>query len=147
MKKELSEQVFPIENYTDKIHFAVKASMSKYSHLSFTLHQLRPYLAAGYPWLKTLTERQAQLLDQIILTSLKKLIQLGLVKRVSSKVQVEPQWQWASKVAESGYTNVTSEDEVAQTEDAKKAVGRRALGGKTLHRLNNEKIKLGLLHK
>ena len=139
--------VFPVENYTDRIHLGVKATMSSYSHLSFTVTQLFPYLQQGYPWLKNLSEKQDVLLKQIIKTALTKLIQLGLVKRVSSKVQVEPQWQWASKVAESGYTNVTSEDEVAQTEDAKKAVGRRALGGKTLHRLNNEKAKLGLLHK
>jgi hypothetical protein len=119
--------------------------MANYSHLSFTLHQLRPYLQAGYPWLKNLTERQATLLDQIIKTGLAKLIQMGMVKKVTSKVSVESQWQWASKVAESGYTNVTSDDDVAQTDEAKKAVKRRAVGGRSLWKLNGQ-AKLGLLH-
>lgn len=137
--------VFPVENYTDKIHFGVKSQMERFSHLSFTIHQLRPYLQAGYPWLKTLSERQATLLDQIIKTGLAKLVQLGLVKRVTSNVQIEPQWQWASKVAESGYTNITSDDSVAHTDEAKKACRSRAIGGRSLHRLNG-KMKLGQLH-
>lgn len=137
--------VFPVENYTDKIHVGVKVTMANYSHLSFTIHQLRPYLQAGYPWLKNLTERQGTLLDQIIKTGLAKLIQLGLVKKVTSKVSVESQWQWATKVAESGYTNVTSEDDVAQTDEAKKAVKRRAVAGRSLWKLNGP-AKLGLLH-
>jgi hypothetical protein len=145
MKKEISEMVWPVENYTDKIHTGVKATMANYSHLSFTLHQLRPYLERGYTWLKNPTEKQSVLLDKIIKTSLAKLIQLGLVKKITSSVQVEPQWQWASKVAESGYKDVTSQDDVAQTEEAKKAVGRRAIGGRSLWKLNN-KPKLGLLH-
>ena len=133
--------VWPVENYTDKIHTGVKAVMANYSHLSFTLGQLRPYLQYGYPWLKNPTERQGALLDQIIKTGLTKLIQLGKVKKITSKVQVEPQWQWASTVADSGYVNVTSADDVAQTEEAKKAIGRRAIGGRTLHRLNKENIQ------
>jgi len=145
MKKELSDQVFPVENYTDKIHFGVRSQMQRFSHLSFTISQLIPYVQSGYPWLKTLDERQTALLKQIMITGLKKLIQLGLVKKVTSKVQVEPQWQWATKVAESGYTNVTSEDDVAQTDEAKKAVKRRAVGGRSLWKLNG-KAKLGLLH-
>jgi hypothetical protein len=145
MKKELHQQIFPVENYTDKIHTGVKFSMEKYSHLAFTISQLRPYLQAGYPWMKDLTERQINLLDQIIKTGLTKLVQLGKVKKVSSKVSVEPQWQWAAKVAESGYTNITSEDSVAQTDEAKKAVGRRALGANNLWRLNGNG-KFGQLH-
>lgn len=137
--------VWPVENYTDKIHAGVKATMANYSHLSFTLHQLRPYLERGYVWLKSPNERQSVLLDQIIKTGLAKLVQLGMVKKVTSKVSVESQWQWSSKVAESGYTNITSNDEVAQTVEAKRAVGRRAIGGQTLWRLNKP-AKLGQLH-
>jgi len=137
--------IFPVENYTDKIHFGVKSQMEKYSHLSFTIGQLKPYLQSGYPWLKDLSERQDILLKQIIKTGLAKLVQLGMVKKVTSKVQVEPQWQWASKVAESGYTNITNENEVAQTDEARKAASRRAIGGRSLHRLNG-KAKLGQLH-
>lgn len=145
MKKALTEQVWPVENYTDKIHTGVKATMQTYSHLSFTLLQLRPYLERGYTWLKNPDEKQSALLDKIITTGIRKLIQAGKVKRVSSKVSVEPQWQWATTVAASGYTNITSDDDVAQTDEAKKATSRRSIGARTLWRLNN-KPKLGVLH-
>ena len=76
-----------------------------------------------------------------------KLVQSGKVKKVTSSVSVEPQWQWAADVSENeGFTNVTSEDSVAQTDEARKAAGRRAIGGRTLWRLNG-KACLGLLHK
>ena len=144
--KPLSAQIFPVVNYTDKIHTGVKATLASQSHLSFTIAQIVPSLQRGYPWLKNLDERQTVLLKQLIKTGLTKLVQLGLVKAVSSKVQVDAQWQWASKVSESGYTNVTSEDSVAQTDEAKKKVSRRALGGSSLWRLNNSKVKLGQFH-
>ena len=140
MKKDLQDQVFPVKGYTDKIHFGVKHQMQRFSHLSFTISQLRPYVQSGYPWLADLNERQETLLNQIMKTALRKLEQLNLVKKVTSKVSVESQWQWASKVADSGYTNITSNDEVAQTVEAKRAVGRRAIGGQTLWRLNKEKV-------
>jgi hypothetical protein len=145
MKKELSEQVWPVENYTDKIHVGIKATFRTNHWLSFTLHQLRPFLERGYSWLKNPTEKQSQLLDKIIQTGIKKLIQEGSLKKVSSTVSVESQWQWAADVSESGYTNVTSVDSVAKTEEAKKGVGRRALGAMSLWRLNN-KGKFGQLH-
>lgn len=137
--------VFPVEGYTDKIHFAVKFKMGEYSHLAFSIAQLRPYIQAGYPWLKTLSEQQRILLDKIIGTAMGKFVQLGLIKKVTSNVSVESQWQWASKVADSGYKNITNDDDVAQTDEARKAVGRRGIGGRSLHRLNG-KAKLGLLH-
>ncbi len=135
--------VFQAENYTDKIHTAVKYKMGEYSHLAFSIAQLRPYVQAGYPWLKNLNEHQRAILDKIIGTAMGKLVQLGLVKKVTSKVSVESQWQWASKVAESGYTNITNEDGVAQTDEARKAVGRRGIGGQTLWKLNQPIRGLG----
>ena len=146
MKKELSEQVWPVENYTDKIHTGIKATFRTNHWLSFTLSQLRPFLERGYVWLKNPSEKQSQLLDKIILTGIKKMIQEGSLKKVTSTVSVEAQWQWAADVAESGYTNVTSNDSIAQTEAAKKGVGRRALGAMSLWCLNNENAKLGQLH-
>ena len=143
--KPLSAQIFPVENYTDKIHTGVKATLSRQSGISFTIAQIIPSLQRGYPWLAKLDERQTVLLRQLIKTGLTKLVQLGLVKQVFSTVQVDPQWQWASKVEESGYINVTSDDNVAQTDEAKKKVARRALGGRSLHRLNG-KGKFGQLH-
>jgi hypothetical protein len=145
MKKDLQDQIFPVKDYTEKIHIGVRQSMVSNSHLSFTVAQLFPFLQRGYPWLKTLNERQETLLKQIIKTALTKLVQKGEVKKVFSTVQVEPQWQWASKVAESGYTNITSDDEIAQTDDAKKAIKSRSIGARSLWKLNG-KAKLGLLH-
>jgi hypothetical protein len=144
--KPLSEQIFPVENYTDKIHVGVKAQMKRFAHLAFTISQLRPYVQSGYPWLKTLDERQTSLLDQIMKTGLAKLVQQGLVKKVSSKVSVEKQWQWAANVADSGYTNVTSEDSVASTPEALKKSSRRAVGAMSLWRLNGKGL-FGQLHK
>jgi len=145
MRKTVGEMVWPVENYTDKIHSAVKFTMEHYSHLAFSIEQIRPFLERGYPWLKDPNERQLALLNQLIRSAMTKLVQLGKVKRVSSAVSVETQWQWASAVASSGYTNITSNDEVAQSEEAKKAVARRATGGRSLWLLNS-KPKLGVLH-
>jgi len=33
MKKQISEMVWPVEDYTGKIHMGVKATMATYSHL------------------------------------------------------------------------------------------------------------------
>jgi len=137
--------VWPVEDYTGKIHMGVKATMATYSHLSFTLHQLRPYLERGYSWLKNLSPEQSVLLDRIITTALAKLVQSGQVKKVTSKVQVERQWQWSSKVAASGYTDITSQDEVATTNEAKKAIKDRAIGARELWVLNG-RPKLTVLH-
>jgi hypothetical protein len=42
--------------------------------------------------------------------------------------------------------NVTSTDSVAQTDEAKKAIGRRSIGARSLWRLNHLTPKLGILH-
>lgn len=145
--KQLNEQIFPVENYTDKVNLAVKMVMLRQPNLSFTVAQLRPGVRAGYPWLSgKLNERQASLLDQIIKTALTKLVQQKFIKKVTSHVQVEPQWQWASAVVNGGYINITSEDDTANTPEAMKNTGRRALGARALWRLNNSKVKLGVLH-
>lgn len=145
MRKTVGEMVWPVENYTDKIHSGVKFTLQNYSHLAFSIEQIQPFLERGYPWLKNPNERQAALLNQLIRGGMTKLVQLGKVKKVSSRVSTEPQWQWASAVSESGYTNVTSEDEVAKTPEAQKAVTRRAAGGRSLWLLNS-KPRLGVLH-
>jgi len=147
MKKDLQEMVWPVENYTDKIHTGIKTMFQLRHWLTFTIPQMREHLVRGYPWLANPTARQTELLDKIIKTGIQKLIQSGKVKKVLSVVSVEPQWQWAADVVENdGFTNVTSEDSVAQTDEAKKAAGRRAIGGRTLWKLNG-KACLGLLHK
>lgn len=144
--KEINEYVWPVENYTDKIHTALKAMFSLYPHLSFTKDQMLPYLVKGYPWLSNPTERQTALLKQIIKTGITKLIQTGKVKKVTSKVSVDDQWQSTAGTTDSGMINVTSEDSVAHSETALKAISRRAVGARTLHKFNNEKPKFGILH-
>ncbi len=143
--KDISEQVWPVENYTDKIHSGLKAMFSLYPHLTFTVDQMRAHIVRGYNWLANPNDRQTALLNKIIQTGIKKLIQANRVKKVTSNVSVESQWQAASAVADSGYVNVTSEDSVAQTDDAKKACERRAIGGRSLWKLNGNG-KFGLLH-
>lgn len=145
MKRDLSTMVFPVENYTDKIHFAMKMMFSSRPWLSFTIQQMKEHLQKGYNWLKELDERQSQLLNKLIKTGIQKQIQLGNVKKVSSSVSVDGQWQWAVTVKDSGYKNVTSDDDVAQSEEAKKAINRRAIGGRSLWKLNGQ-AKLGQLH-
>lgn len=144
--KNKSEFVWPIENYTDKIHQAIKIMFSSYPWLSFTLPQMKIHLVRGYDWLVVSTDQQKQLLDKIIHTAIKKLIQAGKVKKVTSKLSVDNQWQSTSGAAESGMINVTSEDSVAHSEAALKAIQRRAIGARTLHKFNQEKPKFGLLH-
>jgi hypothetical protein len=145
MKKEISEFVWPVENYTDKIHSAIKAMFSLYPHLSFTVDQMLPFLVKGYPWLANPTERQTALLKKIIKTGIQKLVQLNRIKKVHSKLTVDSQWQSAAAVAESGMVNITSDDSVAHTDAALKAIGRRAIGCQSLWKLNGTG-KFGQLH-
>jgi hypothetical protein len=144
--KALTEQIFAVSNYTDKIHLAVKMIMARQPNLSFTVAQIRPGVRAGYPWLSgKLTEQQTDLLDKLIGRALAKLVQQRFIKKVTSKVQVDSQWQWAATVSESGYVSLTSDNDVANTPEAIKASSRRALSARSLWRLN-QKAKLGILH-
>lgn len=137
MSKSVAEFVWPVEGYTDKIHSGMKIMFQMNPNLSYTVDQMKEHLTRGYSWLKDPNDHQSAVLKKLITTGIKKLIQLGLVKKVTSSVSVEAQWQSAKGVAVSGYTNVTSEDAVAKTDAAKKAAKGRAVGGQTLWRLNN----------
>lgn len=128
--------VWPHLNYTDKIHSALRYMFSAQPHLSFTSEQMKSHIVKGFEWLKNNNKKQDQLLDKIIKTGIQKLIQSGKVSKVTSRVSVDAQWQATSSVAESGYTNITSSDSVATSDDAKKAISRRAIGTKKLWELN-----------
>ena len=132
-----AEMVWPVEGYTDKINFGIRMAFQSFPWLSFTKGQIKTQLTKGYVWLKVTNDRQSVVLDKLISTGVKKLIQSGKVKKVTSNISVEPQWQAASTVAESGYINVTSEDSVAKTSEALKAISRRSIGSTALYRLNN----------
>lgn len=144
MKKETSEMVWPVENYTDKIHTALKVMFQLRPWLTYTIEQMKAHVVRGYPWLANPSERQTVLLNKIIKTGIQKLVQGGLVKKVTSKTATESQWQSARGVDES-HINITSEESVAQTPEAVKAIGRRALGGRSLWRLNTTP-KLSVCH-
>ena len=139
-----SEMVFPIENYTDKVHYGIRMMFLTYPHLSFTIPQMKQHLSRGFELLKECNEHQNELLGKLVATGIKKQIQLGLAKKVTSNVSVESQWQATSGVSVSGMVNITSEDSVAKTDKARHAARRRALGGMTLHLLNNERIMHGV---
>jgi hypothetical protein len=137
--KEIQDFVWPVENYTDKIHTGIKIMFSQRHWLSFTIPQMREHLTKGYTWLSNPNQRQISVLNKIIKTGIQKWLQKGLVKKVHSSTSVEGQWQWSNSVEGSGYTDITSVDAVATSQTAQKAVSRRALGCKTLWRLNNVK--------
>ena len=131
--------VWPVQNYTDKINTGVKFTLQRATHLTFTKRQMVQSLERGFPWLADRDERQEALLNRLVCTAVKRLVQTGQVKKVKSHLSVEPQWMWASSVGTSSYTDVTSSDSVAQTEEARERVSRRSINAMTLHRLNNVK--------
>lgn len=138
--KQIADYVWPVENYTDKIHTCLKTMFTLQKHLSFTKDQMRSHLIRSYIWLASNNATQQQLMDKLISTGIKKLIQAGIVKKVTSKLSVTDQWQYAEYVTQCGYTDITSSMAVAKTDAARKAALRRSLGGSTLHRLNNLEV-------
>ena len=136
--KNIQDFVWPVENYTTKIHSGIKIMFQLRPWLSYTISQMKESLVNGYPWLANPNERQTALLNKILKTGIQKLVQAGLVKKVHSNTTVESQWQSTGGVEGSGYDNVTSVDSVAATADAKKAIKHRAIGGRSLWRLNHK---------
>lgn len=128
--------VFPEPNYTDKIHAAINLLFHFRPWLSFTIPQLRENLETEFVWLKDINPKQKLLLNKLINTGLKKLVQNGSIKKVTSKTSVEPQWQLTESVVESGYTVITSTDEVASTPEALKAIKGRSISDRDLMKLN-----------
>jgi hypothetical protein len=132
----VEEMVWPVEGYTDKLHFGLKTMFSTYHWLTFTVTQMESHLVKGYKWLSVDDDRQKVVLKKIITTGIRKLIQAGLVKKVSSNVSTESQWIAVKGVENSAYTSITSQDEVALTEAAKRAIKGRAVNAMDLWRLN-----------
>jgi hypothetical protein len=139
MKKSLNEMVWPVEKYTDKVYDELGVMFTKYGWLSFTKDQIADHMKRELPWLGSNTENQNVLLNRLISTGIKKLVQLGVVVEVTSNVSVDLQWKHAEGVENSGYASVTDPKSVAKTEDAKKAISRRAIGTKKLRKLNEIK--------
>lgn len=134
-----SETVWPVENYTDKIHSGIYIMFEQKPWLTFTVNQMKEHLIRGYSWLTIETPYKEKLLEKIILTGIKKHIQSGRVQRVESKVSIDPQWMCKKGVENSSYVNITSQDDVAVTRIAKRLVSRRAVSPMKLWRLNKVK--------
>lgn len=136
--KTINEMVWPVEGYTDKLHSGINIMFSERPWLSFTTDQMLSHLTKGFKWLILETPRQKALLKQIIRTGIKKLIQTGKVQKVTSDVSVEDQWIATKNAKETGYTSITSVDDVAKTPSAKSAIRGRALNAVDLWRLNQQ---------
>jgi hypothetical protein len=138
----VEEMVWPVEGYTDKLHTGMKIMFSTYNWLTFTVMQMETHLIKGYSWLKLEDDRQKVVLKKIITTGIRKLIQAGLVKKVISKVSTEAQWIAVKGVENSAYKSITSQDEVALTEAAKRAVKGRSINAMDLWRLNHVAVPI-----
>ena len=132
------EMVWPMDDYTNKIHFAMKYMFSSQSHLTFNIAQMRAHLQRGFSWLVTTNDRQSILLDKIISTGIRKLIQHNLVVQVTSKLSTERQWQWRKGAEVGSHTNITSEDSVLHNDKAAKAIKNRAVNARKLWALNHQ---------
>lgn len=128
--------VFPEPNYTDKIHRGLNLLFHFRPWLSFTIPQVKEYLVKEYSWLANRTPAQEMLLNKLINTGIKKLVQNGSIKKVTSKTSVESQWQLTETAVDSGYTIITSTDEVASTPEALKAIKGRSISDRDLMKLN-----------
>lgn len=116
----------------------LKYMFSSQPLMTFTVEQMKAHIIRGYPWLANPTPKQNELLSKIIKTGIQKLVQSNRVKKVHSKLSTDAQWQATLGLLQNeGFVNITSEDSVAHTPEAEKAIQQRAVGGRTLHRLNN----------
>lgn len=129
--------VFQVAGYTDKIHEATGQVFVTRPWLTFTRKQLTSDIIRSLPWLngKVLTAGQTTVLNHIISTGIRLLIQRGAIKKVKGPTTVEPEWQAVAGINVEVYKNITGNDCVAK--DPTK-VGNRALNLKQLRALNIE---------
>jgi hypothetical protein len=139
--KPIKEMVWPVDNYTNKIHDAMKCMFSLNPNLSYTVAQMREHLVRGFSWLNNPNKRQAEVLEMIISKGIGKLVQRGVAVKVTSSTSVERQWQLKRGADVSGYTNITSSDSVAANDKVLAKIKGRSLNAQALWKLNNpEKI-------
>jgi hypothetical protein len=133
--KPATEMVFHVTGYTDKIIAATGQVFASRPWLTFTRKQLTDDIIRGLPWLngKILTAGQTTVLNHVISTGIRLLIQRGVIKKVKGPTTVEPEWQAVTGINLEVYKNITGDDCVAK-DPAK--VGNRALNLKQLRQLN-----------
>ena len=127
-----------MDDYTNKIHGAMKCMFSLNPNLSYTVGQMESHLVRGFSWLANPTARQSIVLQMVISKGIGKLEQLGIVVKVTSKTSVERQWQSKKGVTLSGYTNITSIDAVAANSKVAAKIKGRSLNAKKLWELNHQ---------
>jgi len=134
--KSIDDQVFPVAGYTDLIQSTIEQTFSDRYWLTFTRRELQSSIEQTLRWLKNSSERnsrQETTLTHIVSTSIRRLIQLGKIKKVKSKLTTEATWQWTVGIDSAVYRNITSDECVAK--DASK-IGNRAKNLKQLHEIN-----------
>ena len=133
--KTVTEMVFSVEGYTDKIQSSINQIFTSRPWLTFTRKQLTSEVIHSLTWLngKILTEGQTTVLNHIISTGIRLLIQRGVIKKVKGPTTVEPEWQFVEGINGVVYKNLTGNDCVAK--DVTK-VGNRAMNRKQLRELN-----------
>lgn len=129
--------VWPVEEYTDQIHFAVNYIFET-SAIAFSIEQMASRVRTELPWLTVDTERKTLTLHKIIRTAITRMVQQGTVRQVFYKTQTEPQWMWSKLVSQSAYKDITNNDLVAKTSAAVKAIHRRAVSLSTMFQLNSQ---------
>lgn len=131
--KSIQDQVFPIEGYTDKIQSEIEKVFSGRHWLTFTRHQIEEDVTKTLSWIKERTPGQDITFKFIVTTSIRRLIQLGKIKKVKGQTTVEATWQWTSSINDLIYKNITSDSNVAK--DPSK-VGNRAKNVVQMYHIN-----------
>lgn len=138
MAKTIENYVWPEVNYTDKIHDEVEGLFRQITWRPLTLIEISEFLLKKLPWLTIDTPHRKKILNMIVRKGITKLVQLGLVVEVWSKVTTDKQWNWAQGADKETYKVLTSADEVATNMDAVKKIRNRALSIKDVRKYNRE---------
>lgn len=132
----IENMVWPVENYTDKINGELTLIFKSQRFITFTIKQLEQCLLKKLDWLTVDTSHKKQILNKLINTGIRKLIQANKIKEVTSNISVEKQWIATDGINMSSYVILTEDVEVAKTDKAMQASSRRCIGFKKLQELN-----------
>jgi len=134
--KTLTEMVFPIEGYTDKIHAALEQGFASRPWLTYTKSQMVADLERTLPWTRGRSEHQESVFNKVFTTGLRRLIQLGKVKKVVCKLTTEPTFQWTEGINVKVYKNITGSSAVAKDPSQ---IGNRSLNARQIFEINTQK--------
>ena len=138
--KSLTDMVFQEVNYTDKIHDSIRRNFSERPWLTFTFNQIEEALVTEFDWLRGVDKHQKSVLSKVITTGVKKLIQLGEIKKVVGKLSTAAQWQWTDAIDLKSFKNITPDAAVAKSSNVKKMIKRRAISARSMYEFNKESL-------